>query len=153
MKVSFRIVWFILVFGSVVNRAVGATADPSPEPSSRDAEYRRLVIGTWQDHYRGTRTMTVQTNGTARMVVELGGLTALLYASRLEFDMVWSIENGHLKKRTTGGKPPGKVKTILRMMGDYVDEPIIELTKDRLLLLDGNGKTRYDWRRLPKPPP
>jgi hypothetical protein len=32
-------------------------------------------------------------------------------------------------------------------MGDRVDEPILELTRDRLLLLDKDGETRYDWRR------
>jgi hypothetical protein len=39
------------------------------------------------------------------------------------------------------------VNMILKMMGDRVDEPILELTRDRLLLLDKDGETRYDWRR------
>jgi hypothetical protein len=34
------------------------------------------------------------------------------------------------------------------MMGDRVDEPILELSGQRLLLLDADGKTRYDWRRV-----
>jgi hypothetical protein len=34
------------------------------------------------------------------------------------------------------------------MMGDRVDEPILELTQDRLLLLDENGKRKYDWQRV-----
>jgi hypothetical protein len=153
MKPRIGTIFSLLVFGWAISRAISAPPEAPTNPSARDTEYRRLVIGTWQDHYRGTRTMTIETNGTAKMVVELGGLTALLYASRLEFDMLWSIENGHLKKRTIGGKPPGKVKTILKMMGDHVDEPILELTKDRLLLLDGDGKTQYDWHRLPTPSP
>jgi hypothetical protein len=33
------------------------------------------------------------------------------------------------------------------MMGDRVDEPILELTEDRLVLLDKDGKTKYNWRR------
>jgi hypothetical protein len=32
-------------------------------------------------------------------------------------------------------------------MGDRVDERILELTDDRLLLQDKDGKTKYDWRR------
>jgi hypothetical protein len=35
------------------------------------------------------------------------------------------------------------------MMGDRVDQPILELTADQLLLLDQDGKTKYDWRRRP----
>ncbi|MGD0899506.1 MAG: hypothetical protein ABR915_16865 [Thermoguttaceae bacterium] len=39
---------------------------------------------------------------------------------------------------------------ILNTMGDHVDEPILELTEDRLLLLDQDGKTKYDWKRVRK---
>jgi hypothetical protein len=61
--------------------------------------------------------------------------------------MKWSVEKGRLKKRTVGGKPAAQVQLILSTMGDRVNEPILELTKKRLLLLDKNGKTKYDWRR------
>ncbi len=54
-----------------------------------------------------------------------------------------------MKKHTLGGRPETKVKAILSMMGDRVDEPILELTEQRLLLLDADGKTQYDWRRTP----
>ena len=121
------------------------------EPKS-DEESRRLVIGTWEDHYSGKRTMTVRTNGTALMVVELSGIKAFLSAPRLEFDMVWSVDNGHLKKRTIGGRPSGKVNVILKMMGDHVDEPILELSQNRLLLLDENGNRKYDWQRVREAP-
>ena len=62
--------------------------------------------------------------------------------------MTWSVEEGRLKKHTVGGEPAQKVQWILKTMGDRVDEPILELTADRLQLLDGDGKTKYDWRRV-----
>jgi hypothetical protein len=37
---------------------------------------------------------------------------------------------------------------ILKTMGDRVDEPILELTEERLLLLDSDGKKMYDWQRV-----
>jgi hypothetical protein len=37
-------------------------------------------------------------------------------------------------------------------MGDKMDEPILELSQDRLLLLDGDGKTRYEWPRVSQDP-
>jgi hypothetical protein len=82
------------------------------------------------------------------MVVELRGLTARLFAEKLEFEMIWSVKNGRMKKQTLKGKPATKVRLILQTMGDRVDEPILKLTKDQLLLLDKDGKTRYDWRRV-----
>lgn len=126
---------------------VETAATSEAQPVDEDAQYRLMALGTWQDEYKGKRTMHLQEDGTGTMIVELSGLTATLFASRLEFDMVWSIENGRMQKRTVGGRPEVKVKAILAMMGDRVDEPILELSEERLLLLDADGKTRYDWRR------
>ena len=95
--------------------------------------------------------MTLQEDGTGKMVVELDGLKAKLFAPRLEFEMVWAVEKGRLKKRTLQGEPAVTVQLILKAMGDRVDEPILELTQDRLLLLDKDGKTKYDWRRVRRP--
>lgn len=118
-------------------------------PKSSDVEYRQRILGTWQDEYQGKRTMTVRVDGTATMLVQLHGWKAALYASSLRFEMTWSIENGQFKKRTTGGEPAGKVKAVLKMMGDHTSERILELTPKRLRLLDQNGKRQYDWRRVP----
>jgi len=128
---------------------VGPASAPASKPASdNDARFRKLVLGTWADEYKGKRTMTIREDGTATMIVELDGLTALMFASKMRFDMVWSIEEGRLKKRTIGGEPAGRVRLILATMGDRVNEPILELTAKRLLLLDADGKTKYDWRRI-----
>jgi len=124
--------------------------EPLPYSASApdgDARLRNLIVGTWADEYKGKRTMTVRRDGSATMVVELKGLNAVM-GSLLRFDMEWSIEDGRLKKRTTGGEPSGRVNLILKAMGDHVDEPILELTEQRLLLLDGDGRKTYDWRRI-----
>ena len=128
----------------------GADSAPSQSPAEGDSRFRRMVIGTWQDEYQGKRTMILNEDGSGTMAVELSGWRAVLSAPRLRFDMVWSVEGGHLKKRTVGGEPATQVQIILKTMGDRVDEPILELTDDRLLLLDKDGKTRYDWRRAEK---
>ncbi|MHC4180625.1 MAG: hypothetical protein ACYSWU_24260, partial [Planctomycetota bacterium] len=118
--------WLLLPAGGA-----GGVADavPPPEPGSKvapsastktpdpDERFRRLVVGTWTDNYKGKRTMTLDEDGTGTMVVELTGLTATLFADRLQFDMVWSVENGRMKKRTIGGEPAGKVKLILKAWG------------------------------------
>ena len=80
--------------------------------------------------------------------MELTGWRAALSAPRLKFNMKWSLKDGCLKKQTISGEPETQVKMILSTMGDHVDEPILELTEDRLLLLDKDGKTRYDWKRV-----
>ncbi|MCU0983027.1 MAG: hypothetical protein MUF25_28030 [Pirellulaceae bacterium] len=131
----------LMIAASVL--AVGlALGQDRPNDDAQDEQSRRLVVGTWQDEYQGKRTMALLDDGTGRMVVELDGLKAKLFAKRLEFDMVWSVDKGRLKKRTLKGEPAVTVQLILKTMGDQVDEPILELTQDRLLLLDKDGKTK-----------
>ncbi len=125
-----------------------ATAENGVKLAANDDRLRRLMIGVWQDDYQGKRTMTLDDSGAGKIVVELEGLKAILFADRLEFDVIWSVDNGRLKKRMIGGNPPGKVQLILKSMGDRVDEPVLDLTEDRLLLLDMDGKTKYEWRRV-----
>lgn len=139
----------LMIAVSILN--VGLTSGQGrPQAVPDDDQSRRLVVGTWQDEYQGKRTMTLQEDGTGKMVVELDGLKARLFAPRLEFDMVWSVDKGRLNKRTIKGEPAVTVQLILKTLGDRVDERIVELTQDRLLLLDKDGKTKYDWRRVPE---
>jgi hypothetical protein len=124
-----------------------------PSPVDDDTRYRSLLVGTWQDEYQGKRTMSLSEDGRGTMIVELSGWRAALSAPRLKFNMKWSVENGRLKKQTFSGEPEMQVKMILNTMGDHVDEPILDLTESRLLLLDKDGKTKYDWQRVKEKKP
>jgi hypothetical protein len=115
---------------------------------SKATETQRKLLGVWQDNYQGKRTMTLNENGTGTMLVELSGWRAALAARKLRFDMEWKLEEPVLTKRSVGGDPADKVNMILRMKGDTAEDTILELTEDRLLLLDKDGKTQYDWRRV-----
>jgi hypothetical protein len=134
--------------------------EPSPEigetpasPETPEEMRRRLLPGVWQDEYQGKRTMTLSADGTGTMIVELTGVQAKLFASRLQFDMQWSLAGDTLRKTTIGGEPAKKVNLILKMMGDTATEKIVEITDARLRLLDQNGKTEYDWKRIPPTAP
>src|SRR5262245_26263900 len=56
-----------------------------------EAKARRPLLGVWKDEYKGKRTMTLNEDGTGTMVVELSGAQAFLFASKLHFDMKWSL--------------------------------------------------------------
>jgi hypothetical protein len=117
-------------------------------PETEEERTRRKLLGVWEDHYQGKRTMTLNEDGSGTMVVELTGLQAKLFAAKLRFDMTWSLANDKLTKKTIGGEPADKVNLILNTMGNTASDTILELKDDQLLLLDANGKTRYDWRRV-----
>ena len=135
--------------GVLANRHRSETAAGRAEAGAveRDAAYRKLAVGTWHDEYKGKRTMTLKPDGKGLMVVELSGFEANMIGSRLEFDLQWSIRNGVLAEHTLGGRPATQVGLITKAFGDHADQPILELTAARLLLLDPDGKTRYDWKR------
>jgi len=129
---------------------VSVATPPTNKVETEEEKTRRKLLGVWQDHYQGKRTMTLNEDGTGTMLVELSGVQAFLFAPKLRFDMRWSLEGKLLKKRTVGGEPKDKVNLILNTMGNTAEDTIQELTDDRLLLLDKNGKTQYDWKRMNK---
>jgi len=154
-----RIVLVLVILGASAGvacwqgcpNAVDPVAVPETQPAdAEDARQREMVLGTWADEYKGKRTMILKADGTGTMHVELSGFNAIL-GSKMRFDMVWSVKDGRLKKRTIGGEPSTRVNMILKAMGDRVDEPILELTDQRMLLQDADGETKYDWRRVLRP--
>ncbi|HLJ09969.1 MAG TPA: hypothetical protein VKU82_02210 [Planctomycetaceae bacterium] len=116
-------------------------------PTKSARRRRALVLGTWEDDYRGKRHLTVHEDGTGTMVVEPDGIGKKLFAARLEFDLQWSLDGERITMKTMGGTPKQKVQLILKLYGSEADYTIVELTDERMLLLDADGKTRYDWRR------
>ncbi len=147
----------LLLAGSVVYWKLTATPvrQPGDTPlasrptqGTEEDQARKMVLGVWQDDYQGKRTMTLNDDGTGTMLVELQGVQAALFAAKLRFDMQWSLEGKKLIKRTVSGEPQNKVNMIINTMGDTAEDTILEVTGEKLLLLDKDGKTKYNWRRV-----
>ena len=91
--------------------------------------------------------MTVRDDGTGTMVVEPAGIGKKLFAAQLTFDIEWNLADGHVTMKMLRGEPKSKVQLILKLHGREADYKILDLADDQMLLLDPDGKTRYDWRR------
>lgn len=126
--------------------AVGSAAASATGQS--DEQLRRAAVGTWQDFYHGTRTLTLREDGTATMVVEFGGLKARLFTPRLRLDLTWTIENGRMTRRTLGGDPEDKVQFVVDRVGGLAVETILDLGAARMLLAEPDGSQRYQWQRV-----
>ncbi len=129
--------------------APNETADESEPSGAHDANtrHREIIVGEWEDDYQGKRHLTVKSDGTGTMVVDLDGVGKRLFAARLSFDMEWSVADGRISMKTLGGEPASKVQLVLKLYGNAAEYKILELTDERMLLLDPDGKTKYDWRR------
>lgn len=135
---------------AIENGADAEDSTESTDPSgARDANARcrAKIVGEWEDDYQGKRHLTVNEDGTGTMVVELDGIGKRLFAARLAFDLDWSVADGRIVMKTLGGEPKSKVQMVLKLYGSEADYKILELTDERMLLMDADGKTKYDWRR------
>ncbi len=117
------------------------------QTQSADDRIRQAILGKWEDEYRGKRHLTVREDGTGTMVVEPDGIGKRLFAAQLTFDLEWTVADGCATMKMIRGEPKSKVQLILKLYGQEAEYKILELTGERMLLLDPDGKTRYDWHR------
>lgn len=129
----------------------GAISSGPDDATISEQRYRNSIAGLWEDEYRGKRHLTVRGDGTGTMVVEPDGIGKKLFAPRLTFDLVWSLDDDKITMKLLHGEPKSKVQLILKLYGQEAEYTIRELTGDRMLLLDPDGKTEYDWRRPASP--
>jgi hypothetical protein len=130
-------------FPPVSTGTPGDTRAESPEETQR-----RKLLGVWQDEHMGAqRTMVLNDDGTGTMHVKTSGWRAIPFGPKLRFDMKWRLEDNKLCTRTIDGEPSDKVKLVLKTYGNFSEDTILEHSDDRLLLLDRNGTTKYDWKR------
>lgn len=131
--------------------AVSPTADDTGTPVSdadaADARLRKLVLGSWQQSYYGTRLLTVLPDGKAKMVIRPDGVWTFAFGQQINLDMFWKIENGRIDYGYSGGTPKDKVELASKTWGDRWDEKILDLTDTRLVLLCSDGQTRSEWNR------
>jgi hypothetical protein len=125
-----------------------ATASAANASSSQHAPIQELIVGTWQDDYQGRRTLTVRPDGTATMIVVFDGWKARMFTPRLQIETTWTIENGRFQRQTVGGEPADKVEFVKRRVGDRASDKIVKVTAERMVLIDRDGETRYNWRRV-----
>ena len=114
---------------------------------SADDRIRQAILGKWEDEYRGKRHLTVREDGTGTMLVEPDGIGKRLFAAEMTFDLEWTVADGRVSLKMIRGEPKSKIQLILKLYGQEAEYKLLELTGERMLLLDPDGKTRYDWHR------
>jgi len=121
---------------------------PGDGAGPTEAEFSQRMLGTWEDDYKGHRTLTLNADGTGTMVVELDGLAATLFAEKLTFSEEWTVVDGKVTMKATGGEPAGKVQLVLSLHGDFSTQRIVEVTSERMILIEDPSETRFEWRRV-----
>lgn len=124
------------------------SAEAAEAPVDREERQRRQVVGRWQDDYHGKRYLTVRSDGTATMVVEPSGIGKKLFADRLSFEIDWTFSQGKIVMTMTSGEPKSKTQLVMKLYGSRAEYKLLNLDAEQFLLLDSDGTTQYDWRRM-----
>jgi hypothetical protein len=133
---------------AAIGRKVANEAASKAARSSSGERHSEMILGTWEDDYQGRRILTVRPDGTATMVVEFDGWKARMFTPRLRIETTWSIADGRFNRQTVGGEPADKVEFVINRVGDRASDKIVKVTAERMVLIDQDGETRYNWRRV-----
>ncbi len=128
-----------------------ASAEPSDSAkSTEDARMAREVVGKWKTvRDAGPRELEMRDDGTATMDVKIESFALkLLFGKQMRLDIKWHIADGLLHMETVGGEPKSKVELLKSTYGATLAYPILELTKNRLLVKDGEDDPDHDWARV-----
>ena len=109
---------------------------------------RTQLVGTWKDSFFGARTLTLNADGTARMVLDLDFAGRLMYGSRLDFDMTWSVEGATVSIDIIKGTPVKAAKSLMQTWGSRY-EYLLDCVEDRRIeMRDWDGSMNYTLRRI-----
>jgi hypothetical protein len=134
---------------TAVAKLASVGLDSTPATPLPEEQRRALITGEWEDDYQAGREWTLRDDGTGTMVVHLDGVAAFMFGSTLRFEQTWRIEGDRIVMAVTGGEPRSQIDLILKMEGSSAAQRIIELTSERLEVVDEKKKQTFDWRRLP----
>lgn len=107
-----------------------------------------LIVGSWTQEKFGTRTLIVHEDGTAEMAIVPNGAWSLVFGTRIDLTMFWSVKDGKLDYGVSGGTPEDKVRMAAKTWGDHWVEEIVELSEEKLDLLAEDGKSHSIWTRV-----
>jgi hypothetical protein len=109
---------------------------------------RSQLVGTWKDSFFGTRTLTLNEDGTARMILDLDFAGRLMYGSRLDFDLTWSVEGATVSITILSGKPAKAANSAMKTWGSRY-EYLLDCVEDhRIEMRDWDGSMSYILRRV-----
>ena len=120
------------------------------QPTSTAFDPKRLV-GCWRDGFCGQRTLTLKTDGSATMRLELDFAGRLLYGKTLEFDMRWSLNESVLNFEILTGRPVDAARSAIKLWGEAFEYRLELVDGENLHGWTSDDATLYKLRRIESP--
>lgn len=126
-------------------------APAAPEPQRLKPKLEHVapdrLFGTWKDRFFGTRTLILNSDGTARMILDLDLAARLMYGSHLEFDMRWSVADASVSIEILSGTPKSSADSLMKSWGTRFEYLLDLVEQDRVEMRDWDGSMSYSLRR------
>lgn len=141
-------------FSEATNHDAAAPSADVPfqkaQPTSTPFDPKRLV-GCWRDGFCGQRTLTLKTDGSATMLLELDFTGRLLYGKSLEFDMRWSLDGSTLSFEILTGRPGDAARSAIKLWGEAFEYRLELVDRERLHGWASDDSILYKLRRVVSP--
>ena len=128
----------------------GSVATQEPDQSSTPFDCKQLA-GCWKDSFCGQRTLTLKSDGSATMLLELDFAGRLLYGKTLEFDMRWSLEGSILSFEILTGRPVDAARSAIKLWGEAFEYRLELVDHERLHGWASDDSILYKLRRVVSP--
>lgn len=134
-----------------------ASADPPADiPPASDPDWTPLLkrvdpadlLGSWQDTFFGTRTLTLNADGTAQMRLNFDLAGRFLYGQQLDFDMKWRLEEAVVKIDIIAGKPADPAKSLVDDWGTHHIYLLDRVEPDVVEMRDPEHTLKHTLRRI-----
>ncbi len=136
-----------------VETAKQTRAGDTPKDLADNPEVARtikLLVGSWIRESYGTRTLIINADGTAKMIIKPSSVYSFVFGSVINVEVKWELQDGHVDYKVTGGTPTDKVDLAKKTWGDHWHEKIDKLDEKTLVLLGEEGD-KYEWTRVEQP--
>ncbi len=113
-------------------------------------QVKQLVTGFWRSKYYGIRHLVIREDGTATIYYQPNMLAQFVMGGQLtiHYDWEYDREKTQVVFKATEGYPQKSYEYVLNKWGANQRQTVLEATDQNLLLLDGDEKTKHDWRRI-----
>lgn len=128
------------------------TVNTEVETSHVESLDKKKVVGFWEDNHHGKRYLTINSDGSGQMFCRMKGVAAFMVGNEFQLNIKWNIIDGYAVFETVGGSPNSSVSAVNSLWGAKQKQKILDLSKDQVQLLDMDGETIYNWKRIDKVP-
>ena len=122
--------------------------EPSDALLTEDEKDRRTLVGVWTTKSHGTQVCTLNNDGTGDVKAQLDWMAALLYGNKLDMNIEWRVEDGHLVQTLLDGKPADMVEKLKADYGAVKRYRIESLDEETGVLIDTGDGERTVWKSL-----